>query len=244
MSEIAAIEGFEVTRIRADNGGPFTLTGTNTWVLGRDPCWVVDPGPALADHLDAIESVAAQRGGAGGVAVTHGHNDHTEAVPAVLERLGVALGDGPLERVPLPGHSDDHVVFVWGDVCCAGDAVLGEGSVFVAGDMAAYLAGLEALRERDLRLICPGHGPPVLDPNAKLTQYLDHRLDRERRLLEALRDGVRGEDALLDAAWDDAPAHLRGAAALTMYAHMRKLAGENRLPGDVAAPPAPDVPAV
>src|SRR4051794_41295837 len=111
MSEIEEIAGFEVVRVRADNGGPFTLTGTNTWVLGRDPCWVVDPGPALPDHLDAIERVATGRGGAGGVAVTHGHGDHTEAVPEALRRLNVDLGDGPLERVPLPGHSDDHVVF-------------------------------------------------------------------------------------------------------------------------------------
>ena len=75
--------------------------------------------------------------------------------------------------------------------------------------MKGYLDGLRALRERDLRLICPGHGPPILDPRAKLDEYLEHRLERERRLLEALADGVRGDDALLDAAWVDAPAQLR-----------------------------------
>ena len=84
----------------------------------------------------------------------------------------------------------------------------------------------------------------MLDPDAKLAEYLDHRLDRERRLLEALRDGVRGEDALLDAVWADAPGQLRLAAWWTMNSHLRKLAAEGLLPNDVAAPPAPDIPAV
>lgn len=235
-----------VVRVRADNPGPLTLDGTNTWVLGRDPAWVVDPGPALAPHLDAVAEVVASRGGAGGVVLTHDHADHSEGAEELARRLGVGLGDaGPLETVPLPGHSDDHVAYVSDGVCCAGDAVLGQGSVFVAGDMAGYLDGLRALRRRELRLICPGHGLLVHDPAAKLDEYLAHRLDRERRLLAALADGIRGEDALLDAVWDDAPAHLRPAAALTMHAHLRKLATEGRLPDGVEARPAPgDLPAV
>ena len=234
-----------VVRVRADNPGLLTLDGTNTWVLGRDPCWVVDPGPSLAEHLDAVASVAAQRGGAGGVVLTHGHADHSEGAAALAERLGAPLGDaGPLERVPLPGHSDDHVAFVWERVCCAGDAVLGEGSVFVAGDMAGYLDGLRALRARDLRLICPGHGPPVHDAAAKLDAYIAHRLDREARLAAALERGVRGDDALLDAVWDDAPAQLRLPARLTLHAHLRKLGAEGRLPADVPPPAPADVPDV
>lgn len=234
-----------IVRVRADNPGLLTLDGTNTWVLGRDPAWVVDPGPAIDEHLDAVARVVAERGGAGGVVLTHSHADHSEGAPALAERLGVQVGNpGPLETVPLPGHADDHVAFVWEGVCCAGDAVLGEGSVFVAGDMAGYLDGLLALRARGLRLICPGHGPPVTDPAAKLDAYVAHRLDRERRLLEALSSGTRGDDALLAAVWDDAPASLRAAALLTMHSHLRKLAAEGRLPDDVAPQPAGDVPAV
>jgi glyoxylase-like metal-dependent hydrolase (beta-lactamase superfamily II) len=232
-----------VVRVRADNPSPLTLDGTNTWVLGSGPAWVVDPGPALPAHLDAVADVVAARGGAGGVVLTHAHADHSEAAGELAGRLGVPLGEpGPLEVMPLPGHSDDHVVFVWEGACCAGDAVLGEGSVFVGGDMAAYLDGLRALRERALRLICPGHGPPVHDPVARIDAYLAHRLEREARLLAALEAGVRGDDALLDAAWDDAPVALRPAAALTLHAHLRKLAAEGRLPGDVTPPPAPALP--
>ena len=245
MSEVSALDGFDVVRIRADNPGLLTLDGTNTWVLGRDPAWVVDPGPGLPDHLDAVAGVVAGRGGAGGVVLTHDHADHAEGAAALAGRLGAELGNaGPLQPIPLPGHADDHVVFTWGDVCFTGDAVLGEGSVFVAGDMAGYLDGLRRLRGLGLRLICPGHGPPVTDPRSKLDAYLAHRLDRERQLLDALGAGVRGDDALLDAAWDDAPPGLRPAAALTLQAHLRKLAAENRLPADVSVPRTPSAPEV
>ena len=81
-------------------------------------------------------------------------------------------------------------------------------------------------------MLCLGHGPYVWDPRAKLDEYIEHRLDRERRLLEALAEGRRTTDELLDAAWSDAPAHLRSAAALSLAAHLEKLEGRGRLPDD------------
>jgi glyoxylase-like metal-dependent hydrolase (beta-lactamase superfamily II) len=228
-----------VALVRAGNAGPYTLTGTNTWVLGRDPAWVVDPGPALAGHLDAVADVVAARGGAGGIAVTHGHADHVEGLDGMRERLGdvpvllgAADGDalGPLRALALPGHSDDHVVFVAGRIGFTGDAVLGEGSVFVTSALGRYLDGLRRLRALDLAVLCPGHGPPVWDVRDRLDAYVAHRLDRERRLLAALERGLRTEDELLDAAWDDAPAALRPAAAVTLRAHMEKLRSEGRVP--------------
>jgi glyoxylase-like metal-dependent hydrolase (beta-lactamase superfamily II) len=255
LSAIVDIPGFDVVLVRADNPGPMTLSGTNTWVLGRDPAWVVDPGPADAAHLDAVAAVATARGGAGGIALTHGHVDHEEGVEPLRERLGEidvlrygepgALRDGgSLTAIHVPGHADDHLVFLWDRVAFTGDAVLGEGSVFVAGDMAGYLDGLRRLRELELDLLCPGHGPPVHDPAGHIDGYLAHRLDRERRLGEALASGIRGEEDLLAAVWSDAPAALRGAAALTLRSHLRKLGAEGRLPADVVAPAVGGVPAV
>jgi glyoxylase-like metal-dependent hydrolase (beta-lactamase superfamily II) len=87
------------------------------------------------------------------------------------------------------------------------------------------------LRSLDLEVLCPGHGPYVWDPAAKLDEYIAHRLDRERRLLEALAAGLRGEGELLDAAWSEVPPELRAAAALTLEAHLEKLREEGRLPG-------------
>jgi glyoxylase-like metal-dependent hydrolase (beta-lactamase superfamily II) len=231
VSEVSELPGFDVVRVRADNPGPLTLSGTNSWVVGRDPAWVVDPGPADPAHLDAIAAVAAARGGAGGIALTHDHPDHSEGVEPLAELLGVPVGDDPFEVLPLPGHADDHVVFLWGGVAFTGDAILGEGSVFVDGDLAGYLNGLRRLRERAPKLLCPGHGPPVEDPIAHIDGYLAHRLDRERRLLEALDRGLRSEDDLLDAAWSEVPAELRPFAAFTLRAHLRKLEAEGRIDG-------------
>jgi hypothetical protein len=73
----------------------------------------------------------------------------------------------------------------------------------------------------------------VWEPHAKLEEYVAHRLGRERRLLEALDAGLRTRDELLDSAWSDAPAELRGFAALSLASHLEKLAEEGRLPEGV-----------
>ena len=233
------LDRHDVALVRAENPGPFTLTGTNTWLVGRDPCWVVDPGPLIEEHVAAVIAAAEARGGVGGIALTHHHHDHAEAVPALTERTGAGLGPGPLETVPTPGHTSDHVAYVFGDVAFTGDAVLGEGSVFITGHLVEYLDALRGLRARGLDVICPGHGPLVEDPAAKLEQYVAHRLDRERRLLDALERGLRTVDDLLDTAWDDAPPALRLAAAVTLGAHLEKLEAEGRLPEGVERPEIP-----
>ena len=246
----------DIELVRADNPGPFTLTGTNTWLVGRGPCYVIDPGPAMPEHLERVLAGVRDRGGIGGIALTHDHLDHAEAVGELRARAGdppvaaarhpadIALGDGavfgPLRAIATPGHAPDHVAFLAGRALFSGDAVLGEGSVFVfpdPGALAGYLAALERLRQLDLVVICPGHGPVVDDPEAKLAEYVDHRLDRERRLVEALAEGRRGTAELLDRAWSDVPAVLRPAAAITLAAHLDKLAEEGRLPEDVERPP-------
>jgi glyoxylase-like metal-dependent hydrolase (beta-lactamase superfamily II) len=102
--------------------------------------------------------------------------------------------------------------------------------VFVSGRLRAYLDGLRRLRALELDVLCPGHGDEIRDPAAVLDRYIEHRLDRERRLLAALDAGLRSEDELLDAAWSDAPPALRAAAAITLRAHLEKLREEGRLP--------------
>jgi glyoxylase-like metal-dependent hydrolase (beta-lactamase superfamily II) len=242
------LERHDVALVRAGNASAFTLDGTNTWLIGRDPAYVVDPGPLLDAHLDAILAEAGRRGGIGGIAVTHSHADHVEAVEALAERAGgvpVARegGLGPLRSVPTPGHAPDHVAWIAGPVAFTGDAVLGEGSVFLwpdPGALRGYLDALDALRGTGLELLAPGHGPPVGDPDAKLTEYIEHRLDRERRLLAALEAGRRGVDELLDEAWSEVPDLLRPAAAVTLAAHLDKLAEEGRLPAGVERPGLPE----
>jgi glyoxylase-like metal-dependent hydrolase (beta-lactamase superfamily II) len=249
------LDGCDVIGIRAANPGPFTLSGTNSWIVGSGPGWLVDPGPALDEHVDALADELQRRGGLGGIALTHDHADHAEAVPSIRQRfpdaplagargpVDVTLGDGssfgPLVALATPGHAPDHLAFIAGELGLTGDAVLGEGSVFIAPDPGAltgYLDGLLRLRARGLAALLPGHGPPIDDPAAKLDDYIAHRLERERRLVEALAAGKRSTRELLDEVWDDAPAVLRPATAVTLAAHLDKLAEEGRLPTGVERP--------
>jgi glyoxylase-like metal-dependent hydrolase (beta-lactamase superfamily II) len=244
-----------IVGIRAANPGPFTLSGTNTWIVGSDPAWLVDPGPALVEHRDAIVAELERRGGLGGIALTHDHHDHADGVAAIRERFDdvplaagrgpaeLRLADGvifgPLRAVATPGHAPDHFSFIHGRAALTGDAVLGEGSVFIAPDpesLTRYLEGLRKLRGLDLDVLLPGHGPVIAEPHAKLDEYISHRLDRERRLVAALELGARSIDELLDAAWTEVPEVLRPAATVTLAAHLDKLADEGRLPDGVQRP--------
>lgn len=228
----------EVLRVRADNPGPMTLGGTNTYLIGSDPCWVIDPGPDDRTHADLVRREAEDRGGIGGVLLTHSHRDHSGAV----DLLGVAVTEppdaeqmGPLTAIATPGHSDDHFVFMTGEgVCFSGDLVLGTGSSFVppdGGSLASYMDSLARLRDLAPSLICPGHGPWVTDPIAKIEEYIEHREARERGLIEAIERGERSRTVLLGEVWSDVPENLRPAAALVMEAHIEKLATEGRIEG-------------
>jgi glyoxylase-like metal-dependent hydrolase (beta-lactamase superfamily II) len=241
MAEEGTLAPNGVTRIRADNPSPLTLDGTNTYVAGR---WVIDPGPDDPDHLDAV----AAHGPFDGIVLTHSHYDHAEGAPSLAARAGlevVAPGGGervgPFEVIATPGHSPDSVALLFGRVLFAGDTVLGTGSVFVGGEegsMAAYLDSLRRLLELDLDAICPGHGPVIWEPRAKLEEYLSHRLERERLVVEALSAGAQTRDEVLDRAWSDvdfeAAPYLRFAAGLTLDAHLDKLSAEGRLRDEIS----------
>jgi glyoxylase-like metal-dependent hydrolase (beta-lactamase superfamily II) len=239
-----------------------TLEGTNTYVVGRAPAYVIDPGPADPAHLEAVRREAADRGGIAGILLTHSHADHSAGVsmldaPLLIGEVG--FGDegsgakggnpagpargsaepreaGPFEILETPGHAADHLCFLLGRVGFCGDLVLGHGSSFVppdGGSLTAYLDSLRLLRAANLELLCPGHGPYITDPAARIDEYLEHRMMREERLVSALGEGVRSRARLLDLAWDDVPVELRGAAAVVMQAHLEKLAAEGRLPDDI-----------
>lgn len=268
-----------ILRVTAPNPGPMTLAGTNTYVVGRDPAWIIDPGPADEAHIATVRAAADERGGVGGVVLTHSHADHSAGVEMLGEPLALgAVGDsdesgafaaaweqaqgplpanadqegepalvdfafdariGPFEVLPTAGHARDHVSFILDDeagrVLFCGDLILGEGSSIVppragGGSLADYMNSLDFADDAGADLLCPGHGPWITDPAAKIADYREHRLERERKLVAALESGERDRDALLDAAWDDVPAELRPAAALAMQAHLEKLAAEGRIP--------------
>jgi glyoxylase-like metal-dependent hydrolase (beta-lactamase superfamily II) len=244
-------------RVLAPNPGPFTLDGTNTWIVGSGPSVVIDPGPALEEHVDAVwgeaEPIAA-------IIMTHRHSDHSAAAQPLGARSGAPLlafrpvrgerrirdgdvflgGGARLRAMHTPGHTPDHVAFHDPDTGAlfTGDAVLGRGTSVISppeGDMAAYLRSLAAMRRLAPRVIYPGHGPAVWAARSKLDEYLEHRAERERQILGALGQGPRTPADLVPAIYADHPEEVHAAAAASVLAHLIKLEREGAV-GRVGPP--------
>ncbi len=146
----------------------------------------------------------------------------------------IEFDGGRLEAIPAPGHSPDHVCFHWPEARAlfTGDVVLGEGTSMIAppeGDMAAYLATLTRLTELELSIIYPGHGPEIDQPAKKLDEYIRHRLERERQVLDALAAGATTPAQIRVRVYEDLDPRLVGAAEGSVLAHLAKLVAEGRV---------------
>jgi glyoxylase-like metal-dependent hydrolase (beta-lactamase superfamily II) len=247
-----------VTRVLAPNPSPLTLEGTNTYVVaapGSGTALVVDPGPADPEHLDRVIQAARGRG-IELVLLTHTHADHAEGAAAFAARTGAPLaaldpgwatagaptlaagvelraGGVRLEPLPTPGHAADHCCF-WLEAERAmftGDHILGRGTTVVewpGGDMASYLASLEAVRSFEPVRLYPGHGPLVADPAATIGEYIDHRMRREAQVLAALEAGERTPAGMVRRIYADVDPVLHPLAELSVRAHLVKLVREGR----------------
>jgi len=240
-----------IVRVLAPNPGPFTLEGTNTWVVGRDPAVVIDPGPEDEGH---IQAVAREAGAVGLILVTHGHPDHAPGAPRLSEitsapvraflspaggeRLHdtqlLSVGDVNLRVLHTPGHTADHVTFLaeGTGAMFTGDAVLGRGTALIdpaEGDLAQYLHSLRRMREARPRVIYPGHGPTVFDAVGKIREYEAHRAMREGEVMSALAGGPRTIPELVAEIYADTPPDLHPAAAMQLEALMAKLEREERV---------------
>jgi glyoxylase-like metal-dependent hydrolase (beta-lactamase superfamily II) len=230
-----------VRRIVAPNAGPLTGAGSNTYLVGVDEIVVVDPGPEVASHVDAIVGCGGDR--IRWIAVTHDHADHAggagalaaatgaELVTSVDDGFGIEATEFRLEALRTPGHTTDSVCWLLEEerMLFSGDTVI-DGSTVAVADMAAYLASLERLSARRLRLrtIAPGHGHLIDDPGHRLAGYIAHRLEREASIVAALEAGAATLDEVVDAVYVDLAPALREAAASTVHAHLLKLADDGR----------------
>jgi glyoxylase-like metal-dependent hydrolase (beta-lactamase superfamily II) len=232
--------------VLAPNPGLMTGPGTNTWILSSgEEAIVIDPGPRIVEHEAAIER-ALEGLIPVGVLVTHTHPDHAPAANPLAERFGapaigfdhgpefspdhliadgesVAFGAAAAVCVTTPGHTPDSVSYRVGDALFTGDHIMG-GSTVVIEDMTDYLDSLYRLLDTGLAVIHPGHGPVIDAPDELITEYIEHRLERERQIVAALASGARTLGEIVLDVYSDVDPALHPVAAMSVTAHLDKLA--------------------
>ena len=263
-----------VRRIVCPNPGPFTYTGTCTYVVGRGRVAVIDPGPESPEHLAALRRALGTET-VSHIVVTHTHRDHSPGARALARATGAPIwGCGPhraarppaagevrldmggdadhvpdremadgdvlagegwsLAAVATPGHTANHLAFACpeADALFSGDHVMAWSTTVVAppdGSMRDYLASLDRLRDRSESVFLPGHGGPVREPARFVRALGHHRRQREGAILARVAAGDRDIPAIVAAIYQGLAPALRGAAALSVLAHLEDLAARGRV---------------
>jgi glyoxylase-like metal-dependent hydrolase (beta-lactamase superfamily II) len=193
------------------------------------------------------------------ILLTHIHSDHCGGALALKKRTGaklgihrsragylggedfqyddqdrIAFGGGELQVLHTPGHESGHCCFYEsGDkVLFSGDNILGYGTAVIHppdGNMTDYLQSLERLLEFNIDLILPGHGPLVGKPEAKIREYLRHRMMREQQVIEAIRNGRNTIGDITQSIYVDVSPALQRVAEFSVQAHLEKLIRDGRV---------------
>ena len=215
---LGGVFGQRANCVLAPNASAWTLDGTNTWVL-REPggknAIVVDPGPSIAEHLDAIAEAADFN--IATILLTHWHHDHSESAKDFASRMkadvraldpalqlgGEGLKDGDViavdglevHVVATPGHTTDSLSFFVPaeNAILTGDTVLGRGTTVIDhpdGSLGAYLDSMDRLHrlaeQHEASAIWPGHGPVIENALGALDYYISHRQQRLEQVRAAL----------------------------------------------------------
>ncbi len=235
-----------ISRIVAPNPGGFTYWGTNTYLIDEgDGFAVLDPGPDSESHLVAI--LKATGGRVKRIVVSHTHPDHIDGLPALKAATGaptygyfasatpVFTPDIPLHdndvvagwtALYTPGHAADHLCFARDGVVLTADHIMSWSTSIVSppqGNMTQYFASLRRMLAREDALYLPGHGPGIPDPARYGNFLLQHRLQREAAIGNALSAGPQTPGELVLALYVDLKPALRPAAERSVLAHLHKL---------------------
>ena len=253
-------------RLTQNNPGPFTGAGTNTFLIGDDPLWILDPGPDEDLHFEQlVKEIGSSQ--VLGVLVSHSHPDHWPMAPRLAAHFEVpsfgfarqsgyepveliADGDcldlgGPiLKAVHTPGHANDHLCFLWSteQILFSADHVMGWSTSVIAppgGSLNDYLSSLDRLQELDFETFHPAHGLPIEDPQSRIDELREHRLMRTREALQALGTGLRRIPELVEHIYVGLDPRLQTAAGWSLLAHLEALVEEgkvSKLAGAAAEP--------
>ena len=248
-----------IRRVTAGNASVFTGPGTNTYLIGNEEVTVLDPGPAMDSHIDAITSA---KGKIKQIVVTHTHPDHSPGVKLLQERMDVPaygmltetskgqdrsfnpdkiLKDGDtfeeteftLKVVHTPGHASNHLCYILEEeeFIFTGDHIMNGSTVVIGppdGNMKQYLDSLEKLKQFKLSKIAPGHGEVLDSPHEVAEWIINHRLQREGKVAEALKEATKGNpESLVARVYDDVDSSLFPIAKASLLAHLIKLEEDN-----------------
>jgi glyoxylase-like metal-dependent hydrolase (beta-lactamase superfamily II) len=156
----------------------------------------------------------------------------------VLKDGDVVRGEGyTLRAIFTPGHAPDHLCYLLEEenALFTGDVILGVGTTVIpleGGDLGHYLDTLRRLLTLGVRRIYPGHGPVIDNAQEKITQYLEHRLERERQVLDELSGGAKRVVEIVRSIYRAYPANLHAAAGQSVLSHLIKLEREGRVARD------------
>jgi glyoxylase-like metal-dependent hydrolase (beta-lactamase superfamily II) len=281
-----------IRRVIAENPSKFTYRGTGTYIVGRGDVVVVDPGPVLDSHREALAAaLVGERVRA--ILVTHCHADHSPLAAWLREETGaVTVAQGPhprpdpemepppddpdndtvieestdhdfvpdravvhgerfevgpsltVEAVHTPGHTSNHTCWAMEldgrRVLFSGDHVMGWSTTVVSppdGDMAAYLDSLRLVADRADDVLWPTHGPSRDDVAEYVGALVEHRLARDRAVLESVRSGLATIPEIVAVLYADVREELHKPAGRSVWAHLVRLVGEGRVEVDGSGPP-------
>jgi glyoxylase-like metal-dependent hydrolase (beta-lactamase superfamily II) len=154
-------------------------------------------------------------------------------VDAIDDGAVIRTGNATLRAIHTPGHSPDHLSFMIEEerALIAGDNILGVGTAVIpldTGDLHDYMSSLERVLAEAPRRIYPAHGPLIEDGPAKISEYIEHRNDREREILAALGREPMAVMEIVRIVYAAYPKALHPAAGQSVTQHLRKLEREKR----------------
>lgn len=276
-----------IRRVIAENPSKYTYRGTGTYIVGHGDVVVIDPGPRLDSHRDALASaIEGERVRA--ILVTHCHADHSPLAAWLRDETGaptIAFGPHPrpepgtepvepvdpddeteeteettdydfapdvvavdgdvvvdggglrMTAVHTPGHTSNHLCFsLEGErALFTGDHIMGWSTTVVSppdGDMTAYLDSLRRVAARRDAVLWPTHGPARDDAATYVAALIEHRLDRERGVLDAVRAGRSTIPDVVALLYADVREELHKPAGRSVWAHLERLVAEGLIEVD------------
>ncbi|MDW3214885.1 MAG: MBL fold metallo-hydrolase [Ilumatobacteraceae bacterium] len=296
-----------IRRVIAENPSKFTYQGTGTYIVGHGDVVVIDPGPLLDSHRDAL-AAALDGERVRAILITHCHADHsplaawlraesgaptiafgphprpepgTEPIETTADETtadettddettdgstdGVeteettdydfepdtVAGDGDvvvdegglrMRAVHTPGHTSNHMCWTLDAerALFTGDHIMGWSTTVVSppdGDMTAYLDSLRCVAGRDDAVLWPTHGPPRDDARSYVNALIEHRLDRERGVLEAVRAGRSTIPEMVALLYADVREELHKPAGRSVWAHLERLVANGSVEVEGMGPP-------